>query len=354
MAANLATFEDGRFRMYGWGRIPIWHGTGQRSDELLNVKEAGELGGTWYMVDARPAMFMNGSDALRGQGTQIVRTDTLQALGTASDKYSCIQNKDAFGLLQPFIDSEQVAGIMTSGVLGQGEKAWMQAIIGTLEVGGPDRALGTIVVLNSHDATGACVIGFTSVYVVCGNTFASASLDLDGDAQKARKVYHVGDTNRGLRDIAQAIDIGTRQFKDEETVAKELAQVKVEKKDLWKYWVEANPISDNGMSDFKADGSVSTFWKGVYGAMAHEYFRAPGHDLATRDGTAFGAFSSVVGYCDYMRHGNMSPEKQARFSLFGKGAKIKRDAMAGAQRHFLHNEPWGEDIEKLAAVVSQQ
>lgn len=353
MTANLATFEDGRVRMDYWGRIPVWHKTGQESESLLTVEEVEERGTISYPVGTRQHYWRDDEGTYReAKGVAIVREDTQEVLSYASDKYTVIQNSDMLDLFRKPIASGESAGIMTCGALGRGERSWVQAVIGDFGVDSVDRGIATLLALNSFDSSEAFQIGFAATWVVCGNTYAAAAREFAGDSSIRWKVTHQGKVEDRLREINAALDIANRRIRSHEEIAKELVKVRqVSAIERWKYTVACVPISDVALDNARESGKLPTFWANQYKAIQKEWITAPGMDLETRRGTAFGAWNAITGWVDYGRQPNQEAHVRARSLLSGSGRDIKDRALHLASDHFLGGADWDERTEEVAKLA---
>ena len=353
MAANLATMSDGRVAMAAWGRVPVWHGTGQRSDQLMTVEEAARVAGFDYPVLTRQAMFEVDGEHREGVGVQIVRGDTWQPLGYASEWYRPIPNMDAFNVAGQFI-GKGLAGVMTAGVLGKGEKAWCQFVLGEIGVNSIDRGIATLLVSNDHTASGACKFGFTTVWVVCANTEAAAQREMDR-TKNCVAVIHGGDVNANLKTVENCLSLAERRFRDWETAAKELAAAKLQdSKEVWRLAIASMMPPETTIEAWREKPDKSrAYHRNLWAAIFREYQEQPGHDIESRQGTAWGALNGVTGWVDFNRAATKSAADRTKQMWFGSGAEIKQRAVDVAVGRWIEGKPWGEnvlEVEKLAGI----
>lgn len=355
MTANLASMADGRVAMVAWGRIPIWHGSGHRSDELMDVPTAAEKCGLFYPVGTFQACWRDDEGTVRdGDGVQIVRTDTMQALGRASKSYVAIPNAGAFTpVIQPFIDSGQIKGVMTAGVIGKGEKAWIQAVVGDFAVDDRDRGISTLLITNDHQANEAVSIGFNATYVVCGNAYSAAQWE-SAETKNVAKVYHSGGWEAAIARIARSIEFEAKAFRDHEIAARQLAGVDITVKDVWALALAAMPPTDITVQKWKEQREKGEephgYFVNQYKAVMNEYFHGPGMDLPTRRDTAFGAWNAVTGYVDYARSPNSTPSERSRMVLMGSGRDIKRRAFDRAFDRWVDGKEWTEEEKEIVSL----
>jgi len=350
MAANLATMENGQVAMMAWGRIPVWHGTGQRVGELVPVERAYELSGVNYPVVTVPNEYRVDGEVRPGVGVQIVRADTWEALAQASEYYRPIQNSTAFELAGKFI-GQGLAGVMTAGVIGGGQKAWMQFVLGQIGVSKLDRGVATLLVSNDHTGDGACTFGFTTVWVVCANTEAAAQRQLDHSGN-VQRVFHIGDTQKALKQVQQPIDLANAKFKSWEEIAAELTKVETDAKAMWRLAIAAVMPPDKTIEGWRERPDASkTYWKNLYTAIAREYYDAPGQDIDTRRGTAWGAFQAVTSWVDFKRAATKPADQRVKQMWFGPGAEIKERALTATLDHLRDAQPWPEQVLEVEQLV---
>lgn len=120
-----------------------------------------------------------------------VRDKDERILGVVSDRYSLIQNKEAF----EFTDSLLGEGITyeTAGSLRGGKQIWLLAKMPERELVG-DKLEPYLCFTNSHDGSGAVRVCMTPIRVVCNNTL---NLALNG-AARCWSAPHRGDIQRQL------------------------------------------------------------------------------------------------------------------------------------------------------------
>ena len=179
MAHNLNINKDGKASFAAVGTA--WHGLGVVLDEKMTADKALELAGLDYDVVKVPTLteeFVtdDGSviDPLETGYYSTVRTDTKQVLGNAGERYSILQNKDAFGFFDPIIDRDE-AIYETAGALGNGERIFLTAKMPDhIELSNGDLIDQYIVFDNSHDGSASTRAMVTPVRVVCNNTLAAA------------------------------------------------------------------------------------------------------------------------------------------------------------------------------------
>ena len=189
------------------------------------------------------------------------RADRNQTLGVVGKDYTIVQNETAFQFID-FIGevSNSTPIIETAGVLGYGERMYVscklekQLFLDDAETDAVDQY---IVVSNSHDGSGAVLVFFTPVRVVCQNTLNFAISQAKNKlVYKHTKNIHdrmvwTADQNRArAKQVFDAVGdfegsfIETMRFLKHQTVTdaevrKFAAKICLTEKD-WKIYKEAN------------------------------------------------------------------------------------------------------------------
>lgn len=186
-----------------------WHGLGTRVEEAPTSKDAIELAGLDWTVDANPILDINGS-IIEGYKAN-TRSSDGRVLGVVGNKYSIVQNAEAF----EFTDTLLGEGLRyeTAGSLRGGKQIWLlgkmpeQAILG-------DKVEPYICFTNTHDGSGAVRICMTPIRVVCNNTLNMA---LEG-AKRSWSTRHSGDIKLRLEEARQTLQLADLYMKrlDEE------------------------------------------------------------------------------------------------------------------------------------------
>lgn len=132
---------------------------------------------------------------------EVVRDDTGEVLGNVSDKFELLYHHQMGPIVEAILDQDK-AKFETAGSVKGGKQVYVTVRLDEqVEIEG-DRSASYpyLVLLNSHDGSGACKVLFTTVRVVCANTFAMA--DREGNASGAQFSFRhtVGMSDR----IAQA------------------------------------------------------------------------------------------------------------------------------------------------------
>lgn len=222
MAHNLNTKADGTAAVMVVGES-AWHKLGTNVSEAQTAEKAIELGGLDYLVEKR-SLFADGVDKpLNSVAT--VRQDTNVVLGVVGRNYGIVQNHEAFTFFDELVSKDE-AVYHTAGVLGDGQRIWVQAKMPQhIRVGKEDVTEVYVTLTNSHDGWGALKAYVTPIRVVCENTLR-ASLSSNKGVVSLRHSANVVDR---LKDAHRLLDITNLYSQQIEDVFNQMAKQKLSK-----------------------------------------------------------------------------------------------------------------------------
>ena len=134
-------------------------------------KRSSKAGLDWQ-VETEPLFRGNGQE-VKAQAS--VRTSDNRVLGVVGPRWTPLQNKDAFKVFEPLVDSGDMT-LHTAGSLRNGERVWVlcQLNLDNSEIVKGDEIAKFALLSNGHDGKLAVHLGFTPIRVVCANTEAMA------------------------------------------------------------------------------------------------------------------------------------------------------------------------------------
>jgi phage/plasmid-like protein (TIGR03299 family) len=212
MSHELDTKADGVAAYFG--RQVAWHELGIVMDVAVSVEQALELSGANFDVALAP-LFTRRTvtveadlpeagdsydtfDEVTGYKAT-VRTDRDEILGCVRSRYTPLQNKDAFGILEPLV-ADGLATIETAGVLRGGRDVWMlvrfdieDPIVKEVFDNRGDKVVPYGLISNNHAGQRQVQLQETPIRVVCANTLGMAQSSFRG-LQKGGKAYAVRHT----------------------------------------------------------------------------------------------------------------------------------------------------------------
>lgn len=211
MAHELDFKADGVAAMFSVRETP-WHQEGTILSEAPSLAEGMKIGGIDYEVELHPVKVsiptVGGDfyDVESPNHRAVVRTDRHEILGVVGNSYHVLQNREAFGVLEPLLDAG-LASLETGGALRGGIDPWMMI---RFNVDDPmvrdvfrDEVVPFGLISNNHAGTRKVVLKLTPVRVVCANTLGVALHG--GEASDAIGVPHT--TNVKSRTVEAAMSL---------------------------------------------------------------------------------------------------------------------------------------------------
>lgn len=284
MAHELEILSDGTASMFYTGETP-WHKLGVYVEEAPTSDKALIAANLDWQVRTQQIYVYSGQDnkpILVEDYKANVRQSDMSVLGVVRDKYVPIQNKDAFG----FMDSLLGEGLKyeTAGSLQEGKKIWLTARLPDSVILG-DVVTPYIVMMNTHDGSGAAKVLLTPTRVVCMNTLNLALTN----AVRSVKIRHTGEINEKFNEARRILGISTQYMDSLAKTADNLAMIKINDDKIEKIISEIIP--DNEQEE-KADD--------VHNLRQEVWKRLKVDNLADYQNTGWGLINAVADYADHV------------------------------------------------------
>ena len=214
-----------------------WHGLGIRVSEALTSKEALIKAGLDWHVVQKPLTTYDGCPA-PGYFANM-RDKDGKLLGVVTDRYTVIQNEDAFA----FTDGLLGAGVRyeTAGSLSEGRRVWILAKLPNEYIIRGDRISPYMVFSNSHDGSGSIKVALTPIRVVCNNTLCLAL----NTAQRTWSTKHIGDTQERIEDAKETLFRAEEYMDALGTEVDRLSRIAIPRQQVERNLEELLPIADN-------------------------------------------------------------------------------------------------------------
>jgi phage/plasmid-like protein (TIGR03299 family) len=326
MSANIEQFADGTASFFS-ARQPAWHKLGVITPDALTAQDALQTAQLDWQVkvsESPVSVDVNGTK-ISVQDKFLTYRDHpktgLNALGVVGNRYTPIQNNEAFEFLN-YLADESGAVFETAGSLGKGERVFMTMKFpeSMSLANGADLVDHYILAVNSHDGTTSFQVAVTPIRVVCQNTVrlglarATNKISLRHTANAAQKVQQARET-LGL------------MFKYQDEFQKEVDKLL------------AIDISDNDFNQFvesliplparkdATEREINTVWRKR--DEIGELWKAP--TQANVANTAWAAYNAVVEWSDWskrIRGGEDKDALRAERLILGIGEEIKDKAHA--------------------------
>lgn len=164
---------------------PTWQTVGLDISEARTTSEALEIAGlNWETREAQ----LKVGDAVVHSHKAIVRTDNDEVLGVVGERYSAIENADAFSLLDGALDLlGDEFRFVSAGVVAGGRRVWVIADLGGFDARQGDEIRKQVLLTNSFDGSTPLALSLLPFRMFCANQIAMATRSFS-----AFKVRHLG------------------------------------------------------------------------------------------------------------------------------------------------------------------
>jgi len=310
MAHNLEMDKNGKASFASTEKA--WHNLGVIVDKAMTSDEAIKLANLDYTVEIKP-LFAE----IEGVGKievpnkfATVRTDKNLALGVVGNRYTTVQNKDAFKFFDEIVGGKH-AMFETAGVLGIGERIFVSAKMpDVIRIAGTDDLTEVYVILtSSHDGSGSIIAAVTPIRVVCQNTLNAA---LKNTVSRVC-IRHTSSAEGRLAEAHKLLGISHNYITDVNEMFNSLATKTVTDAQVKKLVEEL----------FKSEKDDSTRINNIREAVLASYFSGVGQSKII--GSAWGAYNGITHYLDHVQNYKTGDVKFDSL-MNGASAKIANDA----------------------------
>lgn len=307
-----------------YAKEPAWHGLGKVLSDAPNSDTAIREAHLDWPVELEPVA-VRGVDVPGYWAT--VRQDTGATLGIVGDRYSVIQNREAFD----FMDSLLQDGIMkyeAAMALRGGREVCLVARMPSVDsVAEGDNLLRYIMFSTSHDGTGSIRAVPTSVRVVCANTKRLA-LEKASAKNTGCSIRHTGDLTERLDIVRQYLSQFDKQFTLFRDTAGLLATKRFSREEKLAYLAELFPQPINKETKLPAtEGRGHTLWLKKRQKI-EEMLRSDTNSLPSMAGTWWALYNAVSEVVDHHSSykGDNKAENRYLSVIDGPGAAQKDGA----------------------------
>lgn len=304
------------------GETP-WHSLGIKLDRPPTAEEAIKAAGLDWKVHLTDLQLARSTNAyMIPSHKAVVRGSDDSILGVVGNRWSPLQNEEAFKFFDPFIKGD-FAEYHTAGSLRNGQRVWVLARMknGTVEVAKNDPVESYLLLSNCHGGKVSLNVGFTPIRVVCNNTLTAAEA---AGAKTFLRVMHRGDVAGTLEDVQKTIDIANKTFKVTMEIYNKLAKIKVDNLDQYIIKVLKPKFE---IVDETTDEEIVENLPRATEKVKELFETGRGQNNPAIRGSYWAAYNAVTEWVDYHR-GN--PETRLEKAWFGKGHKIKSLALKEA------------------------
>ena len=259
------------------------------------------------------------------------RTDTNTPLGIVKDRYTPVQNIEAFTFFNGAIGKDKAVW-QTAGWFGNGERIFVSAKLPRNIFVKGDPVENYLVFTTSHDGTSGVKILFTPIRIVCENTLNAAI----AGATSYVSFRHTKSVHNNLDIAAELLEISARktEFLQEKYILMSNKTMKdnnafeifgnviLTEDELFRLEQTGHNIEQIIKRDWKAieDSQISMKKVNTLSEITNYYFLGVGQREIV--GTAWGVYNAITGY--YSNVDNSSGIKRMDSLLYGdKSRKIE-------------------------------
>lgn len=260
------------------------------------------------------------------------RKDNGQPLGVVKERYTPVQNIDAFNFFDNAIGKDKAIWY-TAGSLGAGQRVFVAAKLpDTILIDG-DPVDNYLVIMNSHDGSTGLKIMLTPVRIFCTNCLNAAirSADKYISFRHTKSVHSNLDLANDILGISKAKIIALKEVWEElakkpmsdDKAADTFARLILTESEIDNLLATGHNVKQIINRDFNAmqDANISTKKVNIITDMNNYYHNGIAQDEIR--GTAWGVYNAVTGY--YSNVDNVSGQKRFDSLLYGdKANKIEK------------------------------
>ena len=261
-----------------------WHNCGTMVQDAPTSRDALRLAGLDWVVEQKPVYLGNANTPIPNYKANVRNSDE-SVLGIVTDRYSVVQNAEAFEWTDALIGG----GVRyeTAGSLKKGKRVWLLAKLPAAKVAG-DEVEPYLCFTNTHDGSGAVKVAVTPQRVVCANTLNLALRT----ASRSWSMKHVGNLDDKLYEARMTLELADRYMLQLDEQAQRLANVTVTDEKLTKLLEEMFPCKEDATERQK--NTVKT----AKDEFMICYFMP---DLAKFRGTAWGVVNAMADMVDHSK-----------------------------------------------------
>jgi phage/plasmid-like protein (TIGR03299 family) len=158
----------------------------------------------------------------------IERDDTGDVLAVPSDSYSLITHANMGEIIDAVMGADANVKFETAGSVREGRQVWaLVRLDEPFQVPGDSSpSYPFLALLNAHDGSASCSLTYTTVRVVCWNTWSAA--DAEGARNGARYVFrHTGDVQARISEAKAALGNLRAEVAETQQLFTQLAQTPI-------------------------------------------------------------------------------------------------------------------------------
>ena len=256
------------------------------------------------------------------------RTDYNIPLGIVKDRYTPVQNVDAFNFFDGAIGKDKAIW-QTAGFFGNGERIFVSAKLPKNILVDGDPVENYLVFTTSHDGSSGVKILFTPIRIVCLNTLNAAikstsnfisfrhTKSVHGKIDIAAEILGICDNQ--IEFLSEQYNFMKKVQVNDTDAQKIFANVILTEDEVFRIKETGHTIGQIVTRDWRAiqDAQISMKKVNIISEMNNYYFSGPGQREIL--GTAWGCYNAVTGY--YSNVDNSEGIKRMDSILYGDKAR---------------------------------
>jgi len=321
-------FEDGTAAFFT-NREPAWHSLGVVTPNALTAEEALKTALLDWKVIKSDTPVETIVPTADGKSTSKItfpdkymtyryhpKTKKADALGVVGNRYTPVQNAEAFSFLN-FVADESGAVFETAGSMNNGRKVFMTMKMPEgLQIGGQDAIDLYLMAWNTHDGTSAFNLLVTPIRVVCQNTLTAAI----NNAKSNYALRHTPGVNGKIQAARDALKLTFKYTEEFEKMAEKLISQEMTDKQFATLVEKVFPIDEESQRATTiaetARGTLMGLWKAPTQA-----------NIANTKWAAYNAFIEYSDWASPIRGKNPETLRAERI-INGAGDRFKNKVLA--------------------------
>jgi phage/plasmid-like protein (TIGR03299 family) len=312
-----------------------WHGLGNevldeaaQYDHKLFIEKAGL---NWEAEKRQLARKVDDTWVDANAWEVVRKSDGHVLADMVGERYTILQNVEAFGWFQGWLDAKEAA-LHTGGALFGGSRIWALAKLNRdpMEIAAGDIVEKYVLLSHSHDGSLAIRVGFTPIRVVCWNTLSMAH---KADASKLIRLKHSKNVHTNLENLRDVMNLVNQEFEATAEQYRALQRKSINQNDLRKYVkavfkidAEDSVIWPTGERSKELKEVVSERQKGILDKVIELCEAGKGNNLPSVRGTYWSAYNGVTEYLSYVNGRN--EDNRMNSLWFGQNANMNKEALA--------------------------
>lgn len=226
-----------------------------------------------------------------------------------------LQNKDAIGWFQPFLDARE-ASIEVAGSFQGGARIWALAKINRspLVIAKGDEVEKFILLAHGHDGSISIRLGFTPKRFLCSNYLATA---FKSEATRLIRIRHTDQAKRNMEDVRELMNLANSEFEATAEQYRRLASRHINTADLMRYVKTVLKVDPKD--------EVSPRMKNIIERVIGMAESGRGNTLTSVKGTYWTAYNGVTEYLGY-EYGRTQDARMDNL-WFGQNSNVNKAAL---------------------------